>query len=137
MRKSAPRRPSESCIPWFVSKETYDQMYTLLPKIYFRRLSTYFHRYGCLRCSKRFVIYGANGLCKPCLGLVSDRLKVCDRVLEKRYADRFQKADRYLHRSKTARALLADLAEHERAPINRPPTSGNATTRHFRKWRCA
>jgi hypothetical protein len=107
------RRASELYVPWFVSRETYEQMYNLLPKIHFRRLSTYFKRYGCLRCSKRLVVYGANGLCKRCLGLVSDRLKACDRVLERRYAGRFQKADRYLHRSKTARALLADLAEHE------------------------
>jgi hypothetical protein len=119
----------QSYVPWFVSRDTYAQMYRSLPKIYFRRFSTYFHRYGCLRCSKRFVIYGANGLCKPCLGLVSDRLKICDRVLERRYADRFKKADRYLHRSKTARALLADLAEREQTRTNRPRSPANVKTR--------
>src|SRR5579871_847566 len=99
----------KSYVPWFVSRETYNQMYSLLPKIYFRRLSTYFKRYGCMRCGRRLVKYGANGLCKPCLGLVSDRLKICDRALERRYRPYFRKADRYLQRAKTARELLSDL----------------------------
>lgn len=129
MVKSPSRRPAKSCIPWFVSREIYKQMYSLLPKIYFRRLSTYFRRYGCLRCSKRFVLYGGSGLCKRCLGLVSDRLKICDRILERRHASHSHKAKRYLHRATTARALLADLVEHEPAPINLPQTSGNATFR--------
>ena len=109
MRKSATRQRAKSYIPWFVSRKTYEQMYSLLPKIYFRRLSTYFKRYGCLRCSRRLVLYGGNGLCKPCLGLVSDRLKICDRALERRYRSHFRKADRYLRRARTARELLYDL----------------------------
>ena len=117
MKKTVTRGRVPSYVPWFVSREIYQQMYGLLPKIYFRRLSTYFKRYGCLRCSRRLVLYGGNGLCKPCLGLVSDRLKVCDRVLERRYAPYFDKGDRYLHRAKTARALLSDLVEIDAAAI--------------------
>ena len=109
MPNTSKRQSPQAYIPWFVSKKTYERMYRLLPKIYFRRLSTYFRRYGCLRCGKRLVRYGANGLCKPCLGLVSDRLKICDRVLKRRYAKVFRKADRYLRRARTARELLSDL----------------------------
>jgi hypothetical protein len=133
LRKSLTRKASKSYVPWFVSRKTYEQMYSLLPKIYFRRFSSYFKRYGCLRCSKRLVIYGANGLCKPCLGLVSDRLKACDRALERRYAPYFKKADRFLHRSRTARALLADLAEHESAVAKRPQTSPRANVHPARQ----
>jgi hypothetical protein len=99
-----------SYVPWFVSKEVYSRMYRLLPKICFRRFSTYFKRYGCLRCSRRLALYGANGLCLQCLGVVSERLKVCDGMLKRRYKDHSCKADRYFHRAKTAQAMLSDLA---------------------------
>jgi hypothetical protein len=111
-----------SYVPWFVSKDVYRQMYKLLPKIYFRRFSTYFKRYGCLRCGRRLALYGANGLCMRCLGLVSDRLKICDAVLKRRYRGNSSKADRYFRRATTARLMLADLAALQR-PSRRPHRS--------------
>lgn len=118
-RKLSTSRPSPSYVPWFVSRQVYSQMYSLLPKIYFRRFSAYFKRYGCLRCGRRLVMYGANGLCLKCLGVVSERLKVCDRMLMARYKDHSRKADRYFRRAKTARSMLADLvAVHK--PVRSP-----------------
>jgi hypothetical protein len=108
-----------SYVPWFVSKEVYSQMYRLLPKIYFRRFSTYFKRYGCLRCGRRLAIYGANGLCLECLGVVSERLKICDRMLRSKDKNHSRKADRYLQRVKTARFMLSDLAAVHR-PARKP-----------------
>jgi hypothetical protein len=70
-------------LPWFVPRDVYLQIYELVPKVYFRRFSAYFRRYGCLRCGRKRVLYGANVLCLYCLGLVSDRLKICDRLLER------------------------------------------------------
>jgi hypothetical protein len=119
-----PRKQSQVPIyvPWFVSKPVYQKMYQLMPKIYFRRFSTYFKRYGCLRCGRRLALYGANGMCLKCLGVVTERLKVCDRILKTRYKERSRKADRYLHRATTARAMLADLVAAHKPP--RSPNSG-------------
>jgi hypothetical protein len=98
-------------LPGFVSQDVYLKMYRLLPKIYFKRFSTYFKRYGCLRCSRKRTLYGANGLCLHCLGLVSDRLKACDRVLVKRCSTKngLGRSDRFLRRVDSARRLLSDL----------------------------
>ena len=104
-------------LPWFLSKDVYLQMYKLVPKVYFRRFSAYFKRYGCLRCSRKRALYGANGLCLRCLGLVSDRLKICDRVLERQYNERkidSDRSERFLRRVESAQQLLSDLAAQQR-----------------------
>jgi hypothetical protein len=103
-------------LPWFVSKDVYVEMYKLVPKVYFRRFSTYFKRYGCLRCSRKRALYGANGLCLHCLGLVSDRLKICDRVLERKCKMKNDsgRSERFLQRVKSAQRLLSDLVAQQR-----------------------
>jgi hypothetical protein len=103
-------------VPWFVSRDVYLRMYELLPKIYFKRFSKYFKRWGCLRCCRKRALYGANGLCLYCLGLISDRLKTVDRLLEleQRRKKHNGKSERFLHRVLTAQHLLGDLADPKR-----------------------
>lgn len=98
-------------IPGFVSQGVYLKIYKLVPKIYFKRFSTYFKRYGCLRCSRKRTLYAANGLCPHFLGLVSDRLKACDRVLSQKAKTKNDsgRSDRFLRRVESARNLLSDL----------------------------
>ena len=102
--------------PGFISQDVYLKIYKLVPKIYFKRFSTYFSRYGCLRCSRKRTLYGANGLCLHCLGLVSDRLKACDRVLAQKAKSRNDsgRSDRFLHRVESAKHLLSDLVSLQR-----------------------
>jgi hypothetical protein len=117
-RSHQPTKMFPPHLPWFVPKEVYLQMYKLVPKVYFRRFSTYFKRFGCLRCSRKRALYGANGLCLHCLGLVSDRLKICDRVLERKYKTKTRidsgPSERFLHRVESAQQLLSDLVAQQR-----------------------
>jgi hypothetical protein len=119
--------------PWFVPLAIYRKTYALLPKTYYKRFSTYFHRYGCLRCGRKNdkVLYGANGLCLPCLGLVSDRLKICDGVLERGVRSTSSgKPERFLRRVNSARRLLADLVDRIPKPSRRSgPRSRDARER--------
>jgi hypothetical protein len=120
--------------PWFVPVAIYRKTYALLPKTYYKRFSTYFQRYGCLRCGrkKNKVLYGANGLCLPSLGLVSDRLKTCDKVVERRVrCTALGRPERFLRRVNSARRLLADLTNRMTRPNLRGsgPRSRNARER--------
>ena len=128
--KSAKSQRKSTIPPWFVPMTIYRKTYALLPKTYYKRFSTYFHRYGCLRCerSRSEVLYGANGLCLRCLGLVSDRLKICDRAVARSVRSTASgKPERFLRRVESARQLLADLADRlpkrspQRGPRSRDP----------------
>lgn len=120
-RSHQPAKKIPLYLPWFIPKDMYRQLFKSLPRVYFRRFSTYFKRYGCLRCGRKRALYGANGLCLYCLGLVSDRLKLCDRVLERKYKEKrdSDRSERFLHRLKTAQQLLSDLApqHHEHRDV--------------------
>lgn len=97
-------------VPWFLTKELMKQIDGLVPRYYHMRLRLYFNRFGCLRCSKRRVLYGCNGLCLKCLGLVSDRLKRTDRTLWRRYGVPPAVASRnLLARMLSARDFLSDF----------------------------
>jgi hypothetical protein len=113
-------------LPGFVSQDVYLKIYKLVPKIYFQRFSTYFKRYGCLRCSRKRTLYGANGLCLHCLGLVSDRLKACDRALAQQYEAKKDsgRSERFLHRVNSAKHLLSDLVGLQRSPSRSSGTIG-------------
>jgi hypothetical protein len=52
--------------PWFLPKQTAFAIKRLLPPTHRQRMRFYFDDYGCLKCEKRNMSYGANGLCKLC-----------------------------------------------------------------------
>jgi len=116
------RKGLPAYLPGFVSQQVYLKLYKLVPKIYFKLFSTYFKRYGCLRCNRKRALYGANGLCLHCLGLVSDRLKVCDRILTQKAKAKndLGRSDRFLHRVKSAKHLLSDLVSLHRTACQPP-----------------
>jgi hypothetical protein len=95
--------------PWFLSRAVLREIELLVPAEYHRRFRAYFDRHGCVRCERREVPYGCNGLCLACVGLVSDRLKRIDKKMEKRQLDREVEDRGLLRRRELARELLADF----------------------------
>ena len=95
--------------PWFVSKDAIYQLRRILPPAYHRRFSTYFERYGCIRCRRKDRVYGASGLCLPCHGLIDDRLKRCDEILKGTLRQPPDDGrEEYLRRVSSARKLSVD-----------------------------
>lgn len=96
--------------PWFLSKDLLKKIDALLPYYYHMRFRFYFDRYGCVRCGRKNVEYCCSGLCKPCNGLINDRLKRSDRAMRRRYDMGNQiPCKTLLKRLNSARELLADL----------------------------
>ena len=96
--------------PWFLSKKVARQIDELLPYYYHMRFRFYFDRYGCIRCASKDQVYCCSGLCLPCQGLISDRLKRTDKLMHKLYGPETQKPTKaFLKRLTSARELLADL----------------------------
>jgi hypothetical protein len=58
--------------PWFLSLDTAFEIKRILPPEHRYKMRFYFDDYGCLKCGKRNVQYGANALCKLC----SQRIKL-------------------------------------------------------------
>ena len=108
-KRTAPQK-LKIFLPWFLNKELLGRIQKLLPYYYHARFRLYFNRYGCMRCGRKNVMYGCNGLCTKCLALISDRLKRSDRAMKRRYGVDPASASRaLLRRMMSARELLADI----------------------------
>jgi len=98
--------------PWFLTKEVMRKIEALVPYYYHTRFRFYFDRYGCVRCGHKDVEYCCGGLCKPCNGLINDRLKRTDRAMKRRYgSSKDVPCIGFLKRLNSARELLADLCQ--------------------------
>jgi hypothetical protein len=60
--------------PWFLSLNTAFAVKRILPPEHRHRMRFYFNDYGCMKCEKSDVRYGANGLCNPCSQQIKLRL---------------------------------------------------------------
>jgi hypothetical protein len=98
--------------PWFLPKPVKRQVEAFLPRYYHKRFRLYFDRYGCVRCSRKRVLYAGSGLCVSCIGLISDRLKRLDAKLKSTIAVNPRMGNQaFLRRRRTARELLADFRD--------------------------
>ena len=96
--------------PWFLTRETMRKIEALLPYFYHTRFRFYFDRYGCIRCSRKNVVYCASGLCLSCQGLINDRLRRTDQAMKRRYGSSPDvPCKRFMKRWSSARELLADI----------------------------
>lgn len=94
--------------PWFIPRETYATLRTLLPSVTLLKMRYYFQDYGCIRCGRFEVLYGSNGFCERCSGLIrartiramQRRLKqagvACDARATTIFTDRMADAERLL-----------------------------------------
>ena len=63
--------------PWYMPKPVSLQMRKILPSIHLAKMRYYFDDHGCLRCERRDILYGSNGMCENCATIVRGRLVNC------------------------------------------------------------
>ncbi len=104
--------------PWFIPKEIYLQIRSLLPSVHLAKMRYYFEDFGCLRCEKNNLHYGSNGLCEACSVLVRGRVK---RALQRRLKQAGVPSESvstsaFTDRMVEAQRLLRDILPNTRAP---------------------
>jgi hypothetical protein len=100
----------QSVPPVFLTKKLRKTIERLLPIEHHQRLRQYFDIYGCLHCSRRAVVYGANGFCRLCISMLGKRIRKIDKELQARKPVPPPKLEEiYLRSYNRARHLLADL----------------------------
>jgi len=96
--------------PLFLTIKLRKAIERLLPVRHHQRLRQYFDIYGCLHCSRKNVLYGANGFCMLCISMIGKRMRKVDRALRARKpALPPTLEETYLRPYNSARQLLADL----------------------------
>lgn len=104
------RPTGKSLPPMFLTRSLRRSIDRILPVEHYRRLRGYFDKYGCLRCARSRVIYGANGFCSSCIGHLEKRMRKIDKELQAKYPDpRPKLEEEYLRPYNSARELLSDL----------------------------
>ena len=96
--------------PLFLTIKLRKAIELLLPVGHHQRLRQYFEIYGCLHCSRKNVLYGANGFCMLCISMIGKRMRKVDKELRARkpaLPTKFEET--YLRPYNSARRLLADL----------------------------
>jgi hypothetical protein len=96
--------------PRFLTIKLRKAIEQLLPVGHHQRLHQYFDIYGCLHCSRKNALYGANGFCMLCISMIGKRMRKVDRELRARkpaLPTKFEEI--YLRPYNSARRLLADL----------------------------
>jgi hypothetical protein len=63
--------------PWCMPKPVSLQMRKILPSIHLAKMRYYFDDHGCLRCERRDILCGSNGMCENCSVIVRGRLVNC------------------------------------------------------------
>ena len=102
----------ESVPPLFLTVKLRKTIERLLPVEHHQRLRRYFEIYGCLHCSRRRVIYGANGFCRLCISMIGKRIRKVDEELQaRRLVTQPKLEETYLQPYNSARQLLADLIQ--------------------------
>ena len=121
---------TESVPPLFLTAKLRKTIERLLPVEHHQRLRQYFDIYGCLHCSRRRVIYGANGFCRLCISMIGKRIRKVDKELQARRPAAQPKLDEtYLRPYNSARQLLADLIPK----IGKRPTVARPEPKSSRK----
>lgn len=97
--------------PWFLGKKVFGSIRHLLPHNYWRRMSYFFEDYGCLRCGRKDLHYGANGMCRKCVWWVKHRVaKSMRKRMEKPPEIQQERKEKlYAFKRKKANALLVGL----------------------------
>jgi hypothetical protein len=98
--------------PWFVPLEIAKSIRRLLPAVHFHKMRFYFDDWECMRCEKKGIMYGANGMCSRCAQKVQHRVVFC---FQKRHRNIPLPLTRILElcsRVDSAKALLSDLVQH-------------------------
>ena len=123
------RVDAESVPPLFLTIKLRKTIERLLPVGHHQRLRQNFDIYGCLRCSRNNLVYGANRFCLLCINLIGKRMRKVDKELRARKPAPPPKLEEtYLRPYNSARQLLADLIpEIGNGPIREKPKPKSPT----------
>jgi hypothetical protein len=80
----------------------------MVPNDYWRKMRYYFDDYGCLKCERKSVPYGINGLCRVCSKLILHRIGFA-LASRKMPGAKPQYTDQQIRRIAYAHELLKDL----------------------------
>lgn len=111
LRQVTPVKANAGSVPpLFLTFRLRKAIERLLPDRHHQRMHQYFEKYGCLRCSRKNVLYAANGFCMGCINMIGKRMRKVDRELRARKPVLPPKLEEnYLRPYNSARRLLADL----------------------------
>jgi len=106
----AARTNMQSVPPLFLTKKLRKSIERVLPVAHHQRMRGYFDVHGCLHCSRKSVVYGANGFCRLCISMIGKRIRKIDKELQAIKPVPPPKVEEvYLRSYRCARQLLADL----------------------------
>ena len=103
--------------PWFLPRDMAFAVKRIVPPEHRHKMKFFFDDYGCMRCRKRKVTYGSNGLCKPCMQEV--KLKLFFAIKRRWTAVKPENLPRTFQRMADAQRLLRDLLSQTSAPESR------------------
>lgn len=106
-QKTRLRAIAGSMPPIFTTRKLRKAIEQFLPARHHQRLHEYFEKHGCLHCSRKDVLYGANGFCMGCISKIGKRIRKIDKELRARKPAK--QDDSYLRPYNSARRMLADL----------------------------
>lgn len=94
--------------PWFLPLKVAISLRELLPGDHRHKMRYYFDDYGCMKCGKKHVRYGSNGMCKTCVQQV--KLKMLWAIRRRWTASGFaEEQPRTFKRMADAQRMLRDL----------------------------
>src|SRR5882757_7326056 len=94
--------------PWFLPRALSRKIRGMVPNDYWRKMRYYFDDYGCLKCERKSVPYGINGLCRVCYKLILHRIAFA-LGSRKKMGVKSQYSAQHLRRIAYAHKLLRDL----------------------------
>jgi len=108
--------------PWFLPRHISVAVLRLLPYERRGKLHYFFDDYGCMRCDRKDIPYGANGMCHKCFDTVRRRLKISMKRHFKATADpKDTPSPRdFLSKAELARKLLSGLSQRGPNPRQLP-----------------
>ena len=105
--------------PWFLPKRIALAIFHLLPPDYRFRMRNYYLDYGCLRCDRIDVPYGANGMCNGCKLTVYSRMVVSAKRRMKLRPE-LKYGNDFVEDAEKARKLLESVSRRVRKRPSRP-----------------
>src|SRR5436305_7320654 len=99
--------------PWYLPQQTTNGMRKIMPSEQRHKMRFYFEDYGCMKCGKKKVLYGADGMCRKCHGKVNIRILF---AIKRRWtAQSPANKPRTFKRIGDAQRILQDLVRHARS----------------------
>src|SRR5947207_14073992 len=99
--------------PWYLPQQTAAAMRKIMPSEQRHKMKFYFEDYGCMKCGKKKVLYGANGMCRKCHQRV--KLRILFAIKRRWTSQSSDNKPRTFTRIGDAQRILKDLLAQARS----------------------